>query len=51
MEARKKKVPFTRTARITGYLVGDIKRWNPGKKQELADRVSHLSVKKEEKAA
>lgn len=47
MATKKKKVPFTRTARITGYLVGDIKRWNPGKKQELHDRVSHLSANKE----
>ena len=45
MKNKKKKVPFTRTARITGYLVGDIKRWNPGKKQELHDRVSHLSAR------
>lgn len=42
-----KKVPFTRTARITGYLVGNINRWNPGKKAELKDRVIHKSVVKE----
>lgn len=47
METKKKKVPFTRTARITGYLVGDIKRWNPGKKCELAQRVKHIKVNKE----
>ena len=41
-----KKIPFTRTARITGYLVGNINRWNPGKKAELKDRVVHRSVTK-----
>lgn len=41
----KPKTPFTRTARITGYLVGSINRWNPGKKAELKDRVSHQSAK------
>ena len=41
------KKPFIRTARITGYVVGSIKRWNPGKKKELSDRVKHLNDKKE----
>ena len=27
--------------RITGYLVGSLKRWNPGKKAEEHDRVKH----------
>lgn len=50
METKKtKKQKFIRTARITGYLVGDIKRWNPGKKEELANRVSHMSANKVEK--
>ena len=31
-----------KVARITGYLVGDISRWNSGKKAELFDRVSHI---------
>lgn len=44
-ETQKQK--FIRTQRITGYLVGDIKRWNPGKKAELKDRVSHMSINKE----
>lgn len=43
------KKPFIRTARITGYLVGSINRWNPGKKKELKDRVKHLTDKKKEK--
>lgn len=34
-------VPFQRLRRITGYLVGDISRWNNGKKAELQDRVKH----------
>ncbi len=43
-----KKKPFTRTARITGYLVGNINRWNPGKKAELKDRVLHEKVSKKD---
>lgn len=31
-------VPFQRLRRITGYLVGDISRWNDGKLAELKDR-------------
>lgn len=34
-------VPFERIRRITGYLVGDISRWNNGKKAELEARVKH----------
>lgn len=34
-------IPFLRIHRITGYLVGDISRWNSGKKAELQDRVTH----------
>lgn len=34
-------IPFVRIRRITGYLVGDINRWNDGKKAELQDRVKH----------
>lgn len=34
-------VPFERIRRITGYLVGDISRWNNGKKAELESRVKH----------
>lgn len=30
-----------KVARITGYLVGDINRWNNGKRAELRDRVKH----------
>ena len=29
---------FERLARITGYLVGDISRWNQGKMAEWAER-------------
>lgn len=35
---RGENVDFERYRRITGYLVPDIDRWNPGKKQELKDR-------------
>lgn len=34
-------VPFERIRRITGYLVGDMARWNNGKRAEEADRVKH----------
>ena len=32
---------FSRTHRITGYLVGDDDRWNDAKREELADRLKH----------
>ena len=31
-------IGFERIRRITGYLVGDVSRWNNGKKAELNDR-------------
>ena len=34
-------VPFERIRRITGYLVGDVSRWNDSKTAELNDRVKH----------
>lgn len=36
-----KHVPFTRLRRITGYLVGDMNRWNNAKREEEHDRVKH----------
>lgn len=33
--------PFERIRRITGYLVGDMNRWNDGKRAEEHDRVKH----------
>lgn len=38
-------IGFERIRRITGYLVGDVSRWNNGKKSELKDRVKHDSNK------
>lgn len=35
-------VPFERIRRITGYLVGDLSRWNDGKRAEESDRVKHM---------
>lgn len=32
---------FDRIRRITGYLVGDLNRWNDGKRAEEHDRVKH----------
>ena len=34
-------VPFQRIRRITGYLVGDLGRFNDAKYAEVEDRVSH----------
>ncbi len=34
-------IGFERIRRITGYLVGDVSRWNNGKKAELTDREKH----------
>ena len=41
-------VEFERIRRITGYLVGDTKRFNSGKKAELEDRVKHSVTQKNE---
>ncbi len=38
-------VHFSRIRRITGYLVGDMDRWNDAKKAEEADRVKHFTDK------
>lgn len=35
------KMPFQRVRRITGYLVGDLNRFNNAKRQEVVDRVKH----------
>ena len=34
-------VPFERTRRITGYLVGSLERFNNAKRSDEADRVKH----------
>ncbi len=38
---RGKGVRFERIRRITGYLTGDISRWNNAKKSEERDRAKH----------
>lgn len=38
-------VGFERIRRITGYLAGDVKRFNNGKRAEEKDRVKHSGVK------
>ena len=35
------KTPFQRIRRITGYLVGDLGRFNDAKRAEVEDRVKH----------
>lgn len=37
-------VRFQRIRRITGYLVGDLSRFNNAKRREVDDRVKHTSV-------
>ena len=39
-------VRFERVRRITGYLTGDVSRWNRGKAAELNDRVKHNVIRK-----
>lgn len=36
-------VPFQRIRRITGYLVGDLNRFNNAKRSEVCDRVKHTT--------
>lgn len=36
-------MPFERIRRITGYLVGDMTKWNDAKKAEEHDRVKHVT--------
>lgn len=38
--------PFHRLRRITGYLVGNLSRWNNGKRAEEKDRVKHTTEEK-----
>lgn len=41
---KKKAIPFERIRRITGYLVGNMDRWNDAKTSEERDRVKHSVV-------
>lgn len=36
-----KSMRFNRLRRITGYLVGDLNRWNNAKRKEEGDRLKH----------
>lgn len=38
-------VRFERVRRITGYLVGDLSRFNNAKRAEVGDRVKHMHLK------
>jgi hypothetical protein len=42
---------FTRTRRITGYLVGTLDRFNNAKRAEERDRVKHSATEPEEGGA
>lgn len=37
-----KAVNFERIRRITGYLTGDLNRWNDAKREEEKDRTKHF---------
>lgn len=39
-----KPIGFQRIRRITGYLVGDLDRWNNAKKKEERDRLKHTDA-------
>ena len=36
---------FERIRRVTGYLAGDVSRFNNGKRAEERDRVKHSGIK------
>ena len=38
-------VGFERIRRVTGYLAGDVRRFNNGKRAEEKDRVKHTGIK------
>lgn len=38
-------VKFERIRRVTGYLAGDVSRFNNGKRAEERDRVKHTGCK------
>ena len=38
-------VGFERIRRVTGYLAGDLKRFNNAKRAEEKDRVKHTGIK------
>lgn len=38
-------VGFERIRRVTGYLSGDVKHFNNGKRAEEKDRVKHSGIK------
>ena len=38
-------VGFERIRRVTGYLSGDVKRFNNAKRAEERDRVKHTGIK------
>ena len=46
MKEEKVKIKFARIRRITGYLVGDLSRWNNAKRQEESHRVAHATMTK-----
>ena len=38
-------IGFERIRRVTGYLAGDVKRFNNAKRAEEKDRVKHTGIK------
>lgn len=46
-----KGIKFERIRRVTGYLSGDVSRFNNAKRAEEKDRVKHSGIKEVEKGA
>ena len=44
-----KGIKFERIRRVTGYLSGDVSRFNNAKRNEERDRVKHTGIKEVEK--
>ena len=44
-----KGIKFERIRRVTGYLSGDVSRFNNGKRAEEKDRVKHTGIKEVKK--
>ena len=40
-----RRTKFERIRRVTGYLAGDVDRFNNGKRAEERDRVKHSGIK------
>ena len=44
LDIKGQNIGFERIRRVTGYLTGDIKRFNNGKRAEESERVKHTDI-------